>query len=402
MLFLYEAIGKDGKPTSGSIDAVTEDVAISSLQRRGLMVSSVRSAEGGSLLEKNITFFERVKVRDVVLLSRQMATLFEAQVSALRIFRLLGAEADSAMLRRNLMEIGDDLQSGSSISNALAKHPKVFSDFYVNMVRAGEESGKLDETFAFLADHLERTYEVTSKAKNAMIYPAFVIFTFVAVMVLMLTTVIPNLSQILKEAGQEIPIYTRIVIGISDAMVNYGIFLLILFIIGLFVFWRWAKTSGGRMSTARAKISIPYIGNLYRKLYLSRIADNLNTMLGSAIPIVKALEITAAVVGNEVYEKLILESVDQVRSGSSVSDALGRYEEIPGIMRQMIKVGEETGELTSILKTLSRFYRREVSNAVDTLVGLIEPVMVVALGLGVGFLLTSVLLPIYNISSGVT
>jgi len=400
MLFNYEAIDSGGKLTRGSIDAITVDVAISSLQRRGLVISNIKESVNKSLFSKNILAFERIKVKEVVLLSRQMATLFEAQVSALRVFRLLSAELENPALRRHLMEVADDLQAGSSISKALSKHPKVFSDFYINMVRAGEEAGKLDVTFVFLADYLERTYENTSKTERAFIYPAFVIFTFIGVMVLMLTTVIPKLSAMLLESGQEIPIYTQITIGLSNFFVNYGVFILVAVIVGGFAFWRWTRTKNGSITVGRASLSLPYVGDLYRKLYLSRISDNLSTMLSSAIPIVKALEITGGVVGSIVYEEILMEAVGLVKSGSSVSEALSRHKEIPGIMVQMIRVGEETGELSNILKTVSRFYQREVKNAVDGLVSLIEPVLIIALGLGVGFLLTSVLMPIYNISSG--
>ncbi len=398
MLFTYQALDKNGSPLSGSIDAVTIDVAIASLQRRGLTLSSITPAGVRSLLEKNLSVFDRVKTKDVVLLSRQISTLFQAQVSALRVFRLLGGEAENTALRRILIGIADDLQGGTSIGKSLAKYPQAFTPFYVSMVRAGEESGKLDETFEFLADYLESTYEVTQKAKNALVYPIFVIITFVGVMVLMLTTVIPNLSAILKESGQEIPAYTKVVLAVSSALVNYGLWVLIAAIVAGFFVWRHSRTPAGQVVFGRFKLAIPYVGALYTKLYLSRIADTLHTMLLSAIPIVSALEMTESVVGNAVYEQVLRDSVESIKGGQSISDSLGRHKEIPGIMTQMIKVGEESGELGNILKTMARFYRREVGNAVDTLVGLIEPVMIVLLGLGVGFLLASVLIPIYNIA----
>ncbi|MCH7529733.1 type II secretion system F family protein [Patescibacteria group bacterium] len=401
MLFKYQAVDKDGSTKSGNIDAVNMEVAISSLQRRGLIISSIDPAEKTSILQTNIGFFDRVSNKDIVILSRQISTLFEAQVSALRVFRLLAGESQNPVLRKVLTEVADDLQSGNSISNALSKHKKVFSEFYVNMVSAGEESGKLDDTFVYLADYLDRTYEVTSKAKGAMVYPAFVLSTFAIVMILMLTTVIPRISAIIIESGQELPIYTKIVVGLSDFLVNYGVFLLILFAIGGFFIYRWTLTESGKLSLSRTEISIPFVGNLYRKLYLSRIADNLSTMLSSGIPMLRAVEITAAIVGNNVYEKLLNESVQSIKAGGSVSDAFAQHEEIPGIMIQMIKVGEETGELGNILKMLAKFYQREVEHAVDLLVSLIEPAVIVLLGLGVGLLLTSVLLPIYNISSAI-
>lgn len=399
MLFRYEALDSTGAKQEGTIDAISREVAISSLQRRGLTISLVEEeVQKGSF---NLVLFESVSNKDVVLLSRQISTLFEAQVSALRIFRLLASESEKPILQRTLTNIADDLQGGSPISKALSKHPKVFGDFYVNMVRSGEETGKLDETFLYLADYLDRNYEVVSKAKNALIYPAFVISTFVVVMILMLTMVIPRISQILIDAGQEIPFYTKIVIAISNFFVNYGIFLLILAVVGGFFLGRYILTKEGKGQFDRLQLLVPYVGDLYKKLYLARISDNLATMLGSGISVVQATEITASVVGNALYEDILKDVSTTIKGGGSISDAMGKYPEIPGIMTAMIRVGEETGELGSILKTLSRFYQREVTNAVDTLVDLIEPFMIVALGLGVGVLLASVLIPIYNISSAI-
>jgi len=401
MLFKYQAINKDGQPEQGDIEAITMEVAISSLQRRGFTLSKIAPAESGSIFAKDFSIFNRVSNKDIVMLSRQMSTLFEAQVSALRVFRLLAAESEKPILRKALTEVADDLQGGSSITKALARHPNVFSEFYVSMVRAGEESGKLDQTLSYLADYLDRSYEVTSKAKNAMIYPAFVVVVFIGVMVLMLTKIIPSITQILKDSGQDIPIYTKVVIFISDFLVNYGLFFLLAIIAGAAVLWKMTRTPKGRFALSQFKLRIPYLGNLYKKLYLSRIADNLNTMLASAIPIVKGLEITSSVVGDEVYQSILFEITDSVKGGSTLSDAMGRYPEIPNIMVQMSKVGEESGELGNILKTLAKFYQREVTNAVDVMIGLIEPAMIIALAVGVGFLLAAVLMPIYNIAGGI-
>lgn len=400
MLFSYSAIDKDGSQKDGTIEAINVDIAIASLQRRGYIISGITEATAaGPVWQKNLTFLERVSNKDVVILSRQLSTLFEAQVSALRVFQLLATETENPKLARKLSEIVNDLQGGSSISNAMEKHKDVFSSFYIAMVRAGEESGRLDEVLLFLADYLDRTYEVTSKAKNALIYPAFVISTFIVVMVLMLTLVIPKISQILIDSGQEVPLYTQVVIGLSNFFVDYGLFLLIAVIIGGFLLLRFQKTPAGQESFDRFKLSIPYVGKLYRMLYLSRLADNMNTMLASGIPMVKALELTESVVDNKVFLNAIQASTEDVKAGSSVSDAFSRHEDFPNILIQMIRVGEETGNLGEILSTLAKFYRREVTNSVDTLVDLIEPVMIVLLGLGVGTLLAAVLIPIYNVSS---
>ncbi len=401
MLFKYRAIDQDSHEREGTIEAPSQEVAIAALQRRNLIISSIQSNEEKGLLEMEIPLFNRVSNKEIVILSRQIATLFEAQVSALRIFRLLAAEVDNKRLAEVLSAVADDLQGGSPISKALGRHPKVFSNFYVNMVRAGEESGKLSETFGYLADYLDRSYDVVSKAENALIYPIFVIAVFFGVMALMLTLVIPKISAVLLDSGAKVPVYTRIVIGFSNFLVNYGIFILIALVAGGIYLWQLRKTAQGKLVLDGLKLSVPYVGDLYSKLYLSRIADNFSTMLLSGVSVVEALDITASVVENAAYEQVLHEVGADVKGGSSISDAMAKHPEIPGIMVAMVKVGEETGELGKILTTLAKFYNREVTNAVDTLVGLIEPIMIVLLGLGVGTLLAAVLLPIYNLAGAI-
>jgi len=401
MLFTYHAIDQDGHEREGTIEAPSKEIAVSALQRRSLIISAINSAEKNPFFSLSFTLFDRISNKDVVILSRQIATLFEAQVSALRVFRLLAAEVDNKKLATILTTVGDDLQGGSPISKALSRHPDVFTLFYVNMVRAGEESGKLSESFNYLADYLDRSYEIVSKAENALIYPVFVIAVFFAVMALMLTMVIPKISAVLLDSGQEVPIYTAIVIGFSNFLVQYGIFLLIALAALGFYLWRLGKTEHGKLVMDSLKLRVPYVGDLYRKLYLARIADNLATMLLSGVSVVETLDITSSVVGNAAYKAILDQVARDVKGGSSISDALGKHAEIPSIMVAMTKVGEETGELGKILTTLAKFYNREVSNAVDTLVGLIEPIMIVLLGLGVGTLLAAVLLPIYNLAGSI-
>ena len=399
MLFGYKAIDKTGTPREGTVDAQNIESAIETVEGRGYTIISVDPVvTETSVLDFEISWFDRVKPKEVVILSRQIATLFEAQVSALRIFRLLAAENSNPKLQKILTEVSDDLQGGSTISRALAQHPDVFSTFYVSMVKSGEESGTLEKTFMYLADYLDRTYEVLSKAKNALIYPAFVISIFIGVMLLMLTLVIPKISQILLDAGAEIPIYTRIVIWVSDFVSSYFVFILIFFSLAAVVYWQFEKTDAGRRTIDEFKLTIPFIGMLYEKLFLTRICDNLSTMLTSGISMMQALEVTAEVVDNAVYKEIIESTIVDVKGGKSFADSIAEYPEIPGVLAQMSKVGEETGKLGDILSTLALYYRREVNNTVDTLIGLIEPAMIVLLGLGVGVLLASVLIPIYNIT----
>jgi type IV pilus assembly protein PilC len=402
MLFKYKAVDASGISKEGAIDAPSRDIAIGGLQHRGLIVISIRG-ESEKKTFLSLSIFEKVPMRQVVILSRQIATLFEAQVSALKAFTMLASNADNKILARKLAEITDDLQAGLSISGAMSKHPDVFSPFYINMVRAGEEVGKLNQTFLHLSEYLDRQYSLTIKTRNALIYPAFVVFTFLVVMTLMFIVVIPKLSSIILDSGQAVPFYTKFIIGLSNFFLNYGFLLLIFLVLGGIWLWWIARTERGKVYLDKTRLNFPLFGQLYKKLYLSRIADNLDTMLTSGIPIIRALDITSEVVGSRLYKRLLKETTDGVKSGLALSAAFEKYpENIPGVMTQMVKVGEETGSLGPVLKTLANFYKREVDDAVDTLVGLIEPFMIVVLGLGVGLLLVSILIPIYNIAGGIS
>lgn len=401
MLFNYKVISQTGSEENGAIDAINIDVAISSLQRRGYVISSIKPADHGSLLQNILSMFEKVSNKEIVMLSNQISILFNSHVSALRIFRLLAEGSENPVLQKRLNDVAEDIQGGASLSSAMSKHPAIFSDFYVSMVMAGEESGKLAETFNYLATYLERSYELISKTKNALVYPAFVITVFISVMTLMLVLVIPKLSSMLIESGQPIPLYTQGVIALSNFLIHYGVFFLVFIIISGFLLWKLGLP-GGKKSFSSIKLSLPLFGTLFKKTYLSRISDNLDTMLASGVPMLRSIEITAKVVGDDTYRNIMFDVGEKVKAGSSLSDALDHRTEIPNIMVQMVKVGEETGELSVILQTLAKFYKRETYAAVDTLVSLIEPIMIVGLAVGVGTLLASVLIPIYNITANIS
>lgn len=398
MLFAYKAVTREGGETTGNIEAQTPDSAINALQRSGLVVISVRSAEKKTFFEFDIDIFNHVSVKEVSIISRQIATLLDAHVPALKTFRMIASEAENPVVAMKFTQIADDIQNGVPISGALYKHPSLFSDFYVNMVMGGEESGKLSETFSALADYLERSFELMSKVRGALIYPTFVIATFVVVMILMLTLVIPKLSDIITQGGQAVPFYTTVVIKVSYLLINYGVLFLMLLIAAAFFIWRFTR---GTTFLAHAKLSLPLIGSLYRMLYLSRITDNMHVMLSNGISMVRSLEITAKIVDNGIYQNILNKAVVAVKGGAPFSVTLMGHPEIPNVMIQMVKVGEETGELGNILQKLSVLYQREVANAIETVISMIEPIMIVALGIGVGGVLASVLVPIYQIAGNV-
>jgi len=402
MLFSYKVVNQTGGEENGTIDAINIDVAISSLQRRGFIISSITPAEEGNLMKKLSSMFERVSTKELVMLSNQVSILFSSHVSVLRIFRLLAESSENPVLKRTLNEISDDIQGGESLSGAMRKHPAIFSEFYVNMIKAGEESGKLSETFKYLSDYMERNYAVMAKTKNALVYPAFIVITFIAVMILMLVLVVPSLSATLIEAGQPIPGYTQVVISLSNFVRSYGVFFLVFLIVCGVLIWK-IGIPGGKQTWSHVKLSLPLFGNLYKKTYLTRIADNFDTLLTSGVPMLRAIEITGKVVGDEAFEKMLLDVSEKVKAGSSLSDAFGEHpENVPNIMTQMMKVGEETGELSTILKTLAKFYKRETDAVIDNMVGLIEPLMIIMLAGGVGTLLAAILIPIYNITASIS
>lgn len=338
-----------------------------------------------------------VKSKDVVVFSRQLATLFEAQIPVVSALKTLLGETTKSAMREPIAEILDDVTGGMSLSQAMGKHSKVFSPFYINLIRSGEESGKLQEVFTYLADYLERSYYITTKARNALIYPAFVLIAFMGVLVVLLMVVIPRLVDIFEETGQEIPFYTKAVIFLSNLLLNWGLLLLLLLVAGGVLLWRWFLTPSGRYFIHKFQINMPIIGELYRKLYAARMTDNLRTLIIGGIPIIRALSISSDVVGNVVYQRALEEAIESVKAGGTISAALEKTPEIPVLVTQMIRIGEASGRLDFILGSIAKFYQREVDSAVENLVSLIEPALIIFLGIGVGVLVGSVLVPLYNL-----
>ncbi len=332
MTFKYRISTQIGEEKEGKIEAQSKDVAITALQRRGFIVLSIREEDEGNSINSFLSRFDKIPFKDVVIMSRQIATLFSAQVSAGKAFSLLATTTDNKLLKKVLDTIVSDIQAGTSISGALMKHPKVFSNFYVNMVRAGEESGKLSETFVYLADYLERQHKLNSKIKSALVYPSFIIFIFLVVMVLMFTMIIPQLRTMIEGSGAPIPAFTKAVFFVSKMLVQYGLFVPVFLVIGGVMLYLRLKTPGGKEALDRLKINAPVFGKMFRKVYLARISDNIDTMLTSGVPIVKAIEITSTVVGNTIYEKIINETGEAIKGGAQLSDAFAQFEPIPVIM----------------------------------------------------------------------
>ncbi|OHA08157.1 MAG: hypothetical protein A3B37_03825 [Candidatus Sungbacteria bacterium RIFCSPLOWO2_01_FULL_59_16] len=402
MQFTYKARTRAGELKTGIVEARTADAAVDALQRGELIVIDVRpvGGEAAPFLGKQFHLFSSsVSQRDVVLFSRQLATLFQAKVPILQALKTLGDEAENPTLAVAIGNVVDDLSGGASLSQAFSRHPAIFSRFYLSMVRAGEESGKLEDVFNYLADYLERAYELASKARNAMIYPAFVFSTFFIVLAVMLVVVIPKFTAIFDELGQKPPFYTALVISISSLLRRFGVVILVFLAGGAIALWRYVHTERGGRWFDEVKLRTPIVGSIMQKIYLTRIADNLATLIVGGIPIMRALEITADVVANRVYGDIILDARESVKAGNTISASFEKFREIPRLVSQMIRVGEESGRLDFILKSTAHFYRREVDSLLENFVSLIEPALIVFLGVGVGLLVAAVLVPLYNITT---
>lgn len=401
MQFNYVVRAKTGEIQSGIIKAASQEAAVETLQANGLIVLSCAPAETMSLWLKQIKFFQRVKFKDIVNFSRQLSILFSAKVSLVSALQALARQQTNSYFREILFNIANDVEAGIIFSRALAKYPKVFTALYINLIKSGEVSGNLENTLSHLADHLEKQYYLVSRLRSAMIYPAFILFGFVVVAVLMLVIVIPNLTSILEESGQELPATTTAIIFLSDLLREWG-WLLLLVLIGLLALvWRFGRTPNGQRFFDKWKIKLPIFGTVFKKIYLARFSENFSTLIKGGLPILQALQISGEVVGNAIFADIIFRAKEEVRAGNTMSSVFEKYkEEIPPMVTQMIFTGEKTGQIDVVLKKISTFYGQEVDAVVNNLSALVEPILIVILGIGVAILLVAILMPIYNIAGG--
>ena len=400
MRFNYQARTKEGETHTGTVEASSRDVAVSTLQRHDLVVVYLEAISGLPFYARSLKIFQRVKVKELVMFYRQLSILFEANTPLLDSLRAVAEQTHGPYFKDILFEVETDVRGGESLSSALKKHKKVFSAFYVNVIKAGEVTGKLSDVLKYLADHAEEEYILASKIKGAFAYPIFILSVFAIIAVLMVTFVVPQLTVILVETGQELPFTTKLLMGASGFLQSW-LWLVIIAIVGLVIgFLRFKKTSQGKELWDKFKLKVPIIGKLFRKIYLTRFADNFSTLLKGGLPILKALKISSEVIGNTVFSRLLDEAGEEVKKGGNISSVFEKHKEIPPMVVQMLKVGEKAAKLDEILERVSVFYRGEVDRAASNLTQLIEPLLIVCLGGGVAFLVASILMPIYGMTSG--
>ncbi|MDP2934740.1 MAG: type II secretion system F family protein [bacterium] len=400
MKFNYQARTKEGETQTGMVEAGSREAAIETLQRHDLVVIFLEELSEMPLYTRSLKIFQRIKPKEITIFYRQLAILFEASVSPLDALRILAEQTNNQLFKDLIFEVEQDVRGGETLSHAMSKRPKVFSPFYVNVVRAGEATGKLHEVLRYLADHAEREYNLTFKVRGAFTYPIAILSLFVVVGTLMMIFVVPQLTSMLEELGTELPITTKILIGASELMKSFWWLLAIILGGSVFGIIRATKTEKGRRIIDILKLKIPVFKGLFQKIYLARFSENFKTLLVGGIPILQALDITSTVIGNSVYEKIIQEAKDRVRVGKTIASAFSGYpKQFTPMLTQMVAVGEKTAALEPILDKVAMFYQQEVDRMVSNMTQLIEPMMILVLGAGVGFLVASILMPIYNIGS---
>lgn len=398
MKFTYIAKNKDGQMITGIVESTNENLAASALTDRGLEPVSLTAENETMSKDLDIPFLNRIKPKDLVVMSRQLSVLVSATVPIVRAIKILVQQTKNIKLQNALKKIADDVDGGSKLSDSMARFPAIFTNFFVSMIRSGESSGKLDEVLNYLADQTEKDYELRSKIKGAMVYPAFILTSMFGLGAAMMIFVVPKLTAVLLENGGELPLTTKMLIAVSGFLVNFWWIVLIL-LIGSIVGVKYAlKVHHIRVAWDDFKLHIPVLGKLFQFTSLVRFTRSLQTLVTGGVPLPDALEIVAAVVGNETYRTLLLNSIKSIEQGQSLSYELSKSKVVPQMIHQMINVGEQTGKLTEILGRITDFYTREINTVVASIVTLIEPMIMILLGVAVGAMVSAVLLPMYNMA----
>ncbi len=399
--FVYKAKNRAGRRVKGEMEAPTLEMAETALQRRGYTNIKVKPKPKdifeGTFLEAN------VKARDMVVFSRQFATMIQSGVPILQSLQILSEQTENPKLKRKLYEIKNDVEAGSSLYDALSKHKDVFDELYINMVNAGETGGVLDVVLERLAGYIEKAASLKSKVKGAMIYPAIVVSVAVIVITIILLFVIPTFEKMFADFGAALPLPTQIVIAISR-WVKANIFYLFGGIVGFIIGFRmlYKKSERVKILVDRWILFLPVFGPLLRKVAVARFSRTFSTMISSGVPILYALDIVAKTAGNKTIELGVLEAKKSISEGQSLSQPLEDTGVFPPMVIHMISIGESTGALDSMLQKIADFYDDEVDVAVSALTSMIEPLMIVFLGVVIGGLVISMYLPIFKIAGVVS
>jgi type IV pilus assembly protein PilC len=397
--FAYKVRDKQGKLVSGTLEADSQSAVVVRLREMGMAPLSVEEQrESLSGKQIRLPWKKKVKSKDLAVMSRQFATMINAGLSLLRALNILAEQTESPYLARTLGIVRSDVEKGLSLSQALQKHRDVFGRLYISMVRAGETGGVLDRSLLKLAETLEKEVALRHKIKSAMTYPVVVFVLVVVILTAMLMFVVPTFKNLYKDLGGVLPLPTRLLIGLSDMFKHYFIFFFFAGIGAVVGLKRYVKTEGGRARFDAIKLRIIIFGPLFHKTALSRFSRTLSALMRSGVPILQALDIVKETVNNAVVARTVTEVQDAVKQGSSMAKPLEKYPNVfPPMVVQMMAVGEETGALDDMLEKVADFYDQEVDATVEALTSLIEPLLIVVMGVAVGGMVIALYMPMFNL-----
>ncbi len=397
-VYKYQAKELEGKIQDGLIEAPSEINAIGMVKDQGLKLLSIKMESAGGA-GSSVMVLGGVGIKDIVIFTRQFSVLISAKVTMVEALKVLVEQTEHLKLKMEVSKIYDEVDAGSSLSDALSKRPRIFDPFFVNVVRAGEVSGKLDDVLNYLADEMEKNYDMQGKIKGAMIYPAFVLTGMLGAGIFMMVFVVPKLTDVLAESGMELPITTKILIATSAFMTKYW-FIVIAGVFGLFALVKVInRTDDGKRFFDMIKLRLPIFGNLFRLIYLVRFTSAMHTLVVGGVSVTKSLQITSEVVDNYVFKDLITETIKEVEDGNSISLVFASTNLIPKMVSQMMAIGEKTGRLDLIFERSTIFYSREISNIVANMTAIMEPLIMLIMGVGVGVMVAAVIMPMYQMAS---
>lgn len=402
MKYRYQARTKDGEMQMGYVEAGSRDSAVNILAGHELFVLSLDSAESKRWYDAVAGIFNRVRRKDMMVFTRQLATLLEARLPLNTALKTLHDQTTHSVLKEAVFQISEDVDSGLSLSQAMERQGDTFPSFYVEMIRAAELTGNLSEVSTFLADYTEKETILASKASSALIYPVIVVVLFAVVAFIMVAFVFPQIAPIFEQAQVELPIYTRILLGSGSFIGRWWPAVLLTFFVMVVVLLDYAQSSEGRALIDDSKIKLPLLNKIYLPLTMARFANSAALLIHGGIPVAQALEIIGHMVGNVLYRDLIHEVAEEVRQGRLLSEGVEKFPEyFPPLVGQMIAVGEKTGKLEQVFTRLSAFYSREADSVVSNIVDLIQPALMVVIGLMVAFLFAAILIPLYSLTASI-
>lgn len=398
MQFLYEAKDKEGKLVSGSIEAPSEEAAVVELHQNGLLILGLTPAKKSLLTSDISSFLVKPNKKDIVVFTRQLSTIIAADIPLIEGLETIAVQTEKVSFAKVVRELAEAIRGGSSLSVAAANHPRLFSDFYISLVRAGEVAGRLEETLLYLADYLERSANLNSKIKGAMAYPIFIVATLLVVGIVMMTMVLPKLLAIVAESGvTDLPFITVVLMKITNFVNSYLAVILVFLVFLPWFLGQYIKSEAGRYKWDRLKINVPRLGVIAQNIYIARIAETLSTLIKAGVPILESLKITSEIAGNYIFRDILLEARENVRNGGSISAVLAKHAAFPRLVSSMLAIGEKTGKTDFMLNNIFKFYSSEADRDIQNLSQLIEPILILLLGVAAGILVAGILLPIFSL-----